>query len=318
MKTIEDNELNTEKLKSIQFDTLNTENSRKIEFDILNAENELKAENLSRIQFDTSNAQNFRRIQFNKLNAEKLEKIEDNELSNISKFIMVQWPGIKLNGYESDPIEDSSLALVKEDMEILKELKKENNGRLHVVGFSWGGLRAMTAYLSLSEEDRKGISLSLIDPFIPTLATGEYDVNFFYLIGRMIPNYILNKGFNKMMSSSIQAAATILLKHSWAQEKDMRRKLQRINGKILDIRGIYLMTSENGLARSRKYTEFFRDKVVPKCLIKKADDYKDTFFTYKPGFPVLINHEHTFFYNNPEDFLRSINRSLNNDFYILN
>ena len=275
------------------------------------------AENLRRIQFDELNAENLRRIQFDELNAAKLKTIEDNKLSNISKFIMVQWPGVKLDGYESDPIEDSSLALVKEDMEILKQLKKENKGRLHVVGFSWGGLRAMTAYLSLLEEDREGISLSLIDPYIPTLATGEYDVSSVYLIRRMTPNYILNKVFNKMMSSNA-AAAIILIKHCWAQEKEMRDKLQGINGKILDIRGIYLMTSENGIARSPKYTEFFRDQVVPKCLIKKTNDYKDIFFTHKPGFPVLINHEHLFFSDNPEDFLRSINQSLNNDFYILN
>ena len=241
------------------------------------------AENLRIEQVDELNAENLRRIQFDKSNAAKLKTIEDNKLSNISKFIMVQWPGVKLDGYESDPIEDSPLALVKEDMEILKQLKKKNKGRLHVVGFSWGGLRAMTAYLSLLEEDREGISLSLIDPYIPTLATGEYNVRYFYLIRRMTPNYILNKVFNKIMSSN-EAAVIILIKHCWAQEKEMRDKLQGINGKILDIRGIYLMTIKNGLARSPKYTKFFKDKVVPKCLIKKTNDYKDIFLLMNQAF----------------------------------
>ena len=266
-----------ENLRIEQVDELNAENLRRIQFDKSNAaklktieDNELKAENLRRIQFDKSNAA-------------KLKTIEDNKLSNISKFIMVQWPGVKLDGYESDPIEDSPLALVKEDMEILKQLKKKNKGRLHVVGFSWGGLRAMTAYLSLLEEDREGISLSLIDPYIPTLATGEYNVRYFYLIRRMTPNYILNKVFNKIMSSN-EAAVIILIKHCWAQEKEMRDKLQGINGKILDIRGIYLMTIKNGLARSPKYTKFFKDKVVPKCLIKKTNDYKDIFLLMNQAF----------------------------------
>ena len=197
-----------------------------------------------------------------------------NYFSNISKFIMVQWPGIKLRKldkvYESDKIEDSPLALVEQDMAILKNLKEQNGGRLHLVGFSWGGLRAMNAYLSLTEEDRKGISLSLLDPFIPTLTPGRFRIskNLLYVAKSIMSKYVLNKTLNKLTGN-----AGVLLKHCWAEETNMRQKLEEIPDKTLDIRGIYLMGKGSGFARSKKYVDFFKDQVLPKCL--KAIDKDD-------------------------------------------
>ena len=169
-------------------------------------------------------------------------------------------------------------------MKILKALKEKNGGKLHLVGFSWGGLRAMMAYLDLSEVDRKGISLSLVDPLIPSLAVGKYAglvslAKKSNIIGNgEMAGVIRRKGFNVVKSMSkeniTQGDVMRLIRHCIEQEEIIKKKLDSLQDKTVDIRQITLMgakgmdgevpNGKDGLGTNEDYVKFFRDIVLPK------------------------------------------------------
>ena len=222
-------------------------------------------------------------------------KMQENSklVNNISKFIMIQWPGAELTKWGNIPLEPGSYAseeinslpdsLVKEDMQILKELKEQNSGKLHLVGFSWGGLRAMMAYLHLTKEEREGISLSLVDPLIPSLAVGKYkNLANTAEISNILGNSKFAKDFrdctlacffrhgNKEQEILIKGKPMDLVRHCWQQEKIIREKFSQQQNGSLDIRQIALMgakdpNGKDGLGTSEEYVNFFMAEVLPKC-----------------------------------------------------
>ena len=228
------------------------------------------------------------------------------------KFIMAQYPGAakKLQSgnrlLESDLIDKADYRqLEKYDAAILKKLKEENGGRLHAIGHSLGGLRILHAYLTLSEKDREGISISLIDPFIPSkspqhwlllkfigfinLISPTYDWSFydiitlpFTIVGRVLSSfinfvYLFSDRFMVSKDTAIRSDVFSLIRYSSQKEKKILKLLEKAKDDSLDIRQILVMSkngttliSPNGFAKYPKYTEFLEKELLPKC--KKSAD----------------------------------------------
>ena len=222
---------------------------------------------------------------------------------------MAQYPGAakKLQSgnrlLESDPIDKADYRqLEKYDAAILKKLKEENGGRLHAIGHSLGGLRILHAYLTLSEKDREGISISLIDPFIPSKSpqhsklfkfirfmnfiSPTYDWSFYNIatlpltiVGRFLSFYIdfWISGLLKEIRVRVKSNITDLIRYSSEQEAKLLKLLKQAKNESLDIRQVTVMTKDASLSNSLsgfgkypEYTEFLEKELLPKC--KKSAD----------------------------------------------
>ena len=221
------------------------------------------------------------------------------------KFIMTQYPGAakKLQSgnrlLESDPIDKADYRQLEEyDAAILKKLKEENGGRLHAIGHSFGGFRILHAYLTLSEKDREGISISLIDPFILSKSpqhsklfkligfinfiTPTYDWSFYNIatlpltiFGR-IASYLIDfwiSGLLKEIRVRVKSNITDLIRYSSEQEAKLLKLLKQTKSESLDIRQVTVMTKDgplSGFGKYPEYIEFLEKELLPKC--KKSAD----------------------------------------------
>ena len=229
---------------------------------------------------------------------------------NKIKLIMTEFPGVAKSVFfktimllESDLIDKADYRqLEKYDAAILKKLKEENGGRLHAIGHSLGGLRILHAYLTLSEKDREGISISLIDPFIPSKSpqhsklfkfirfmnfiSPTYDWSFYNIatlpltiVGRFLSFYIdfWISGLLKEIRVRVKSNITDLIRYSSEQEAKLLKLLKQAKNESLDIRQVTVMTKDASLSNSLsgfgkypEYTEFLEKELLPKC--KKSAD----------------------------------------------
>ena len=229
---------------------------------------------------------------------------------NKIKLIMTEFPGVAKSVFfktimllESDLIDKADYRqLEKYDAAILKKLKEENGGRLHAIGHSLGGLRILHAYLTLSEKDREGISISLIDPFIPSKSpqhsklfkfirfmnfiSPTYDWSFYNIatlpltiVGRFLSFYIdfCISGLLKEIRVRVKSNITDLIRYSSEQEAKLLKLLKQAKNESLDIRQVTVMTKDASLSNSLsgfgkypEYTEFLEKELLPKC--KKSAD----------------------------------------------
>ena len=102
----------------------------------------------------------------------RLVKSKNEKFKEIN-FLQAQWPAASLKekgvNFESDAIPKSSyLDIGKYYAELFKKLKEESGGKLHIAACSSGAMRALLGYLSMTEEEQEGLSVSLVDPFIPS------------------------------------------------------------------------------------------------------------------------------------------------------
>ena len=225
---------------------------------------------------------------------------------NKIKLIMTEFPGVAKSVFfktimllESDLIDKADYRqLEKYDAAILKKLKEENGGRLHAIGHSLGGLRILHAYLTLSEKDREGISISLIDPFIPSKSpqhsklfkfirfmnfiSPTYDWSFYNIatlpltiVGRFLSFYIdfWISGLLKEIRVRVKSNITDLIRYSSEQEAKLLKLLKQTKSESLDIRQVTVMTKDgplSGFGKYPEYIEFLEKELLPKC--KKSAD----------------------------------------------
>ena len=211
-------------------------------------------------------------------------------------LLQAQWPGASL---EQDKIKFESDAIPKAEylntdlyyVALLKELKKQHN-KLHLVCHSNGGLKLLSAYLSMQKEERDGISLSLLDPFFPSESPQFRATSFGYLLeyyikamNWLIPTYksdpydwitypitIFGDAFLKTINW-IKMKVLInfnnkdmmhMILRCFEDEKRLFDLLEKTEDHSLDIRQIRILTNPGGFGSRGSYKDLLQNKLVPK------------------------------------------------------
>ena len=232
------------------------------------------------------------------------------------RLIQAQWPGSSFvldnQIIESDPIPFKYyLPNWKEGYSIgtyyaalFKELKKKY-GKIHVIGQSNGGLTSMLGLCSLTEEEREGISLTLVDAgfrdsviidrpigyiidyilsqieyywLTPTYRGDLYDILTFpitlygtYLYSSMTKLFEEGLGGSVFPAHSFKTSQFSHMGMRWFQNQEYLFKLlENVKDESLDIRQVIALTGNidsamQGNGTRKGYLNFLEEKILPKC-----------------------------------------------------
>lgn len=219
------------------------------------------------------------------------------------KLIFPQFPGFSVieggtEKYASDAINTADYRHIeKYDAAVLKKLKEENGGKLHVYAHSVGGLRVLHAFLTLTEEERQGISVFLADPFISTEAPrGIYFmVKLLQIVSWLTPTYdwsvyniltlpltlfgrILFPIVNWMYTNGLKVKGNWLhlVRYVFEKQNKVEKLLSNVKDKSLNITEVVALTGQGiegaGFGSSQSYLKYLKEKLLPKCKIDKLTE----------------------------------------------
>ena len=266
-------------------------------------------------------------------------------------MIQVQWPGTSRlleleENYkilcQSDQIPRNACNEIEKYYGALfLKIKERSGGNVKIVAHSNGALKTLLAYLTLSPEQREGLSVSLLDIFIPSqvFPVREFFVithllfqfinirskrhkNYFiriivfpFILAVKVIEVILNLTFNifyKIMDNqkfkSNQAAQLIL--NALKDEIKTFEILEKTKDNSISIKDILIMTKNHitgdGFGIKKSYIKLLEEKLLPK-ISRRPNGTKVEFEK------VPFGHSNFVGINISIDFWYWLNKSINRD-----
>lgn len=216
---------------------------------------------------------------------QKISKEAVSDKYNGIKLIFPQWPGCSTKvddvEYRFNPSGLDYKKLHEYDAALLMKLKQANGDKLNIIAHSISGLRILHAFLTLTPEEREGMFILLVDPFIPSQVKENIPFTPFYT--NILSSKYLGRNFLRLLSHLLDKKSSFLvnlLVNSRRMETEVVRLLSEIPDEALNLQLLVLTRKVknpkkdgfNGFGSRENYSEFLETVLTPKL----APEHKNT------------------------------------------